>query len=623
MVFTDKRTFNSVIAKRLIVYVVLFSSAITLIITALQLYADYSNDVDLIQGNLTQIEHTHVETLASSLWTADRESMQTQLDGILRLPDMEFLEIREGDKIWATAGSQKSKSIINKTYPLIFTSKNQPRKLGNLYVAATLDSVYQRLINSAITILLSNAIKTFLVASFIVFIFHQMVTRHLSDIANFTKKHDIDNQDYKALKLERSDDKKHHHDELDILVQALNQMRSNIHASFNTIKESENKYRQLVELAQEGIWQIDKNTITTFVNPSMANMLGYSPDEMIGKRMFNFMSKHSQELARTYLKRIEKGFQEQYDFEFIRKDGQHLFVTMKSAPVLDNGNNYIGAIAGVMDITERKQTEKELAKHRANLEDLIEERTLELKNAQNELLIKERLATLGQLTATVSHELRNPLGSIRPSLFVLKKTIDPENKQAMQAINRIDRSVDRCDNIIDELLDFTRTKELNYEKHCIDKWVAQVVEEQSFPDDLQVECEYTLADTTLWIDPGKFRRALINIIENGYHAMMDESNGNKIKPGSTLKLSTKSETDRILITVSDTGSGISENLLSKIFEPLFSTKGFGVGLGLSIVKQIMEHHGGGIHIESQNKKGTTSTLWLPKSLENAPIKSKL
>jgi len=124
------------------------------------------------------------------------------------------------------------------------------------------------------------------------------------------------------------------------------------------LRENEKKYRQLVEILNEGIWAIDKNDITTFVNPHMAEMLGYTVDEMIGKSLFLFMDEQGIEICKKYLVHRKIGIKEQHDFEFIKKDGSRVFVIMEVAPIIDKDGFYSGALAGIVDITERKKVEQ-------------------------------------------------------------------------------------------------------------------------------------------------------------------------------------------------------------------------------------------------------------------------
>ncbi|MDH5185495.1 MAG: PAS domain S-box protein [candidate division WOR-3 bacterium] len=137
------------------------------------------------------------------------------------------------------------------------------------------------------------------------------------------------------------------------------------------LKESERRYRQLVELAQEGIWLIDANAITTFVNPRMAEMLGYTVKEMIGRHLFSFMDEQGIEICKSNIERRKKGIREQHDFEFIRKDGSRIYTSLETNPVTDNDGKYLGALAVVADITERKCAEDALRKANRSLKVLI------------------------------------------------------------------------------------------------------------------------------------------------------------------------------------------------------------------------------------------------------------
>jgi PAS domain S-box-containing protein len=123
---------------------------------------------------------------------------------------------------------------------------------------------------------------------------------------------------------------------------------------------NEKKYRQLVETLQEGIWAIDKDANTTFVNPRMAEMLGYTVEEMQGKHLFSFMDEHGVVLAKQKLEQRQQGIMEQHEFEFIKKDGTRIYALLETSPLTDENDNYAGALAGVLDITKRKNTEEAL-----------------------------------------------------------------------------------------------------------------------------------------------------------------------------------------------------------------------------------------------------------------------
>lgn len=272
---------------------------------------------------------------------------------------------------------------------------------------------------------------------------------------------------------------------------------------------------------------------------------------------------------------------------------------------------YTGFNEMLTQIQSRDQT---LAQYRSNLEELVAERTRELEATQKELVSKEKLAVMGTLSAMVSHEIRNPLGTIRNTIFNIKQLINKKNYTLEPELERIERSVVRCDHIIEELLDFTRLQEKNFEPVNFDPWLKELINEQSIPETLDLTTNLK-SQAVISIDNESFRRAVINVIQNGIQAMT------KIKPGvklekpeeKNMKLTVESRVhqDRVEVVISDTGEGISQADLEKIYEPLYSTKSFGVGLGLPIVKGIMEQHLGGIEIDSQVGVGTKVTLWLP------------
>ncbi len=267
--------------------------------------------------------------------------------------------------------------------------------------------------------------------------------------------------------------------------------------------------------------------------------------------------------------------------------------------------------AGTMqDITEYVQTKDELRRHRDHLEELVDERTAELHSAQEELLRKQRFAAIGRLTATVSHELRNPLGSIRNSLAVIQRLADRDNPMMKNALEIADRGISRCDNIISELLDFTRIRKLKLENTNIDAWLGEVLDEYLHLPEIEIVHKPGDAAETL-CDREHLIRVVLNVLNNACDAVMTEEGLQGSARTPRVTVTTRSLDDSVEIAIADNGPGMSAQQQEKIFEPLFSTKSFGVGLGLSVVKQIMEQHGGSVKVESQVGHGTRVRLLLP------------
>jgi len=236
------------------------------------------------------------------------------------------------------------------------------------------------------------------------------------------------------------------------------------------------------------------------------------------------------------------------------------------------------------------------------------------ERAEDELIRNERLATVGQLTATVSHELRNPLGSIRTSLTVISRLNKDTNPLMKSSIEIADRNIDRCDGIITDLLDFTRVRKLALEPTDVDTWLERCLDEQKSCEGVRL-VRLLKAKTTLAIDQNHFLRAFLNVFENACHAAVEQEEN--APEEQIVTVASRRTQNRIEICISDTGPGIPEHIRDKIFEPLYSTKSFGVGLGLPTVKQIMLEHGGEVNITSEEGKGTVVVLSLPCSEETS------
>ena len=171
-----------------------------------------------------------------------------------------------------------------------------------------------------------------------------------------------------------------------------------------------------------------------------------------------------------------------------------------------------------------------------------------------------------------------------------------------------DRSVSRCDNIVTELLDFAHSRELQMESRQFDEWVGDVLREYESGDgDVRIQCDLR-CDATLAFDTGRLQRALINLLDNAHQAIRD---ADYALTDGRLSIATRRCGTSVEIAVADNGVGIEQDDIERVFEPLFSTRSFGVGLGLPMVRQVVEAHEGGIGLKSAPGVGTEVTVWLP------------
>jgi len=242
----------------------------------------------------------------------------------------------------------------------------------------------------------------------------------------------------------------------------------------------------------------------------------------------------------------------------------------------------------------------------------------ELRRAQDEIIRKGKLAQLGQLTATVAHEIRNPLGAVRTAAYLVERKVKDKGLGLENQLTRISNGIKRCDTIITELLDFARTKALNLEQVSFDEWVREILEDEvkSLPGIVTVDLALLAGDSPATIDTGRMRRVIINLITNASEAMVGKG-GEIVTENPQVRISTRRVGANIELEVADNGPGISPENLERIREPLFTTKSFGVGLGLPAVEKILEEHGGGLRIESVVSEGTRMTAWFPAAGRNA------
>ena len=264
-----------------------------------------------------------------------------------------------------------------------------------------------------------------------------------------------------------------------------------------------------------------------------------------------------------------------------------------------------------MNQTEQTRAEAKIRRLTEELVRHIEGLTAVLPPARQGSLQSERQALFRQLSDSLNHELRNPLAVIRVSSHVLRKGLESGESCVLYALERIERSVMRCDRILEELLDFTRITDIEPESTSPDPWLAGVLAERAPPDHVALYRKFGLPTAKVTFDRERLRRAVINVFENACQAMMGEGVQDSPVRERLLTVRTGESDGRIEIVVEDDGPGIPPDVLPNIFEPLFSTKGFGLGLGLTVARQIMELHGGGIEIETEEGRGTRVCLWLP------------
>ena len=268
----------------------------------------------------------------------------------------------------------------------------------------------------------------------------------------------------------------------------------------------------------------------------------------------------------------------------------------------------------VEDITERKLAEEKLAQYAEHLEEMADERARELRAAQEQLVRQERLATLDQLAGSIGHELRNPLGVISNAAYFLKMSLPDANDAIREYLDIIENETRASDKIVTDLLDFTRIKSLDRQPVAVSELARQTLERYPAPPSVEVTLEIAPDLPPVYADPQHILQALGNLTVNACQSMVSPA-GTMSQSSTTdvgkLIISAAAQSDMISIAVQDTGMGIPPENIKKLFEPLFTTKTKGIGLGLAVSWKLAEANGGRIEVQGEPGKGSTFTLVLP------------
>src|SRR5262245_54048997 len=277
------------IGPRLLVRVLLFSAAITLLLTLFQPYFTYRSDVRPIESRLSGSEGTYVQSLGGSLWNLDSRQIELQIEGILRLPAIRFVEVREttdrANPLVVSGGQRQAHAAVRRAFALVHTSRGEQEQLGVLSIEATFDEVHRALLHKAIVILISEGTEIFLVSFFILYITHRLVTRHLTALAGFLGQYDL-RQPPPPLRLQRRAPKDK--DELDHVLAAFESMRQSLERAYEglerayeALQESEQRFRDYAETASDWFWATGPDHAFTY----FSEQAGFGRDwgTLIGK----------------------------------------------------------------------------------------------------------------------------------------------------------------------------------------------------------------------------------------------------------------------------------------------------------------------------------------------------
>ncbi len=382
--------------------------------------------------------------------------------------------------------------------------------------------------------------------------------------------------------------------------------------------------------AGEGVLGLDREGRAIFINPAGARQLGWEQQELTGRNYHHILRSSddvvssSDPIART----LEQGVCYRSDEDqFCRRDGSRIPVACAVTPMQDEMQQIEGAVVTFMDISDRKAAEKTLRRYYDRLSEqeqalaelnkdlelkvadrtlLLEEKSRQLIAAQEELAHAEKLAAIGSLAAGVAHEINNPAAIIRGNVEILEAGLAEEN-DGREETGEILRQVERISLITGNLLAFARKQNLQCAEFSLNRLLDEILDQIGHQVPVAgVEIQFLPTDDLPLCngDAQRLRQVFINLIVNALQAMA---------AGGVLQVSTMLAGDLLQVVVTDSGPGIPEDIRAQIFNPFFTTKANGTGLGLSVSYGIIQAHDGSIEVDSRVGEGASFSVRLPKS----------
>ena len=602
------------IARRLIVALVLFSTVLTTIITAIQLYERYQSDVQRIDDGFRFIKESAAPTLINSVWVVDNAQINIQLEGLLRLRDVEFIGIYVDGKLRWSAGKRTSSRVLTERVTLSHPYRGQDVDIGELRVSSSLDKVWSRLYSHLISVLIENGIKTLLVSAFMLLIVQLMITRHLARLSSYAQTLRAQGPEGEDVQLDRPEVGRWRPDALDHLTQALNSMRRNLRNAYQEMNDanarlriSETLFRTMTEVAPVGIFHTDPSGYSTYTNEQWCEMAGISREASMGNGWATAV--HPDDRKRVFEEWIKAAMQRQpfvSEFRFQHPDGKVIWVTAQSQAETGPNGEVLAYVGSVIDITERKRTETALKNMNEELERRVEQRTAELTRASN---------AKTDFLSRMSHELRTSMNAILGFAQLLEFSPDlplhPEHADYVQEIMRAGRHLLE---LINEVLDLERIEsgrlDIHIEPIAVDPLVRDCMA-LLLPIAEKRHIAATIESTTnssVLADQLRLRQVLLNLLSNAIKYNRDG--------GSVEIICQAMASGYLRITVRDTGHGISAEAFPRLFQPFERLEAVftgieGTGIGLALSKRLIEAMNGRIGAESVAGKGSTFWFELP------------
>jgi PAS domain S-box-containing protein len=363
------------------------------------------------------------------------------------------------------------------------------------------------------------------------------------------------------------------------------------------LRESEARFRFLIEVMGEGLWVMDAEGATTFVNRRMAEMLGYGVDEMVGRSVFDFMTESDVAQAKRAMADRHKGQGSQHDFRFRCKDGSELWTIVTGTPVLDERGQVVSTLGVVTDITERRRQEQTQ-------------------------LQSQKLESLGILAGGIAHDFNNLLTAMLGNVSLAQLHMEGPSA-ALPYLDNVERSIQRATNLTRQMLAYSGRGRFMVGPLELNMVVEEMAHLLGVSISKKVAIRYELQEglPIFMAEASQIQQLVMNLVTNASEAIGEAEGTVSIRTGTQTYDREQLTRDFpgqlidpgtfVTLEVADTGAGMTPEVQARIFEPFFTTKTTGRGLGLSAMQGIVRGHHGGIRVNSAPGQGSTFKLIFP------------
>lgn len=434
---------GQVLPYKLLVYILICSSFFTILGTSIQLYMEYRSDVGEIQKGFGQIENSYVNTIAASLWDINIEHVKIQLEGALKLPGMRYLEVVEMsfgsvDPVAFIGEVPEGTNVIEHNFPLIHVIDGKSVEVGQLRAIADLDNVFKRLRLRVFVVLLTQGVKTFLVALFILMIIHYMVTRHLQKMAEYAQEMDISTLDRELVLNRRR--KISRPDEIDRVAEAFNEMRRNLIRDIAERKKAEEALRQsnmIVEKSPMVLfkWKHAEGWPVELVSQNVSQ-LGFDADDFMSGRIKYGDVIHPADLDKVQAQvanYVASGVDHfNHEYRIVDSTGRIYWIADSTVVVRDSEGNATSYMGIAFDFTEKKTAENELARLRNLLKNTIDSMPTILVGVDEALRINQWNRSAEEETGFTYEQVRGT------QLFEVFPQLKSEHEFILESVNNLE-----------------------------------------------------------------------------------------------------------------------------------------------------------------------------------------